>query len=146
MDLEKFFELLLSNPNNVHLEYSNINGQESLRINGEELFGTPDKEKEEKEEEKEEEEKEVYNDTAIKEYISNYKDNIQLLDDCTFVEVIEQVENVIDIQALDELLSQESFTQDEAELIYEQLNFINTVIHEKLVNKIQDLQELIDRL
>lgn len=141
MDLEKFFELLLSNPNNVHLEYSNINGQESLRINGEELFGTPDKEEEEKEEEKE-----VYDDTAIKEYISNYKDNIQLLDDCTFVEVIEQVENVIDIQALDELLSQESFTQDEAELIYEQLNFINTVIHEKLVNKIQDLQELIDRL
>ena len=147
MDLEKFFELLLSNPNNVHLEYSNINGQESLRINGEELFGTPDKEKEEKEEKEEEkEEKEVYDDTAIKEYISNYKDNIQLLDDCTFVEVIEQVENVIDIQALDELLSQESFTQDEAELIYEQLNFINTVIHEKLVNKIQDLQELIDRL
>ena len=144
MDLEKFFKLLLSNPENIHLEYSNINGQESLRINGEELFGTPDKEKEKEEEEKEE--KEVYDDTAIKEYISNYKDNIQLLDDCTFVEVIEQVENVIDIQALDELLSQESFTQDEAELIYEQLNFINTVIHEKLVNKIQDLQELIDKL
>ena len=137
MDLEKFFKLLLSNPENIHLEYSNINGQESLRINGEELFGTPDKEKEEKE---------IYDDTAIKKYISNYKDNIQLLDDCTFVEVIEQVENVIDIQALDELLSQESFTQDEAELIYEQLNFINTAIHEKLVNKIQDLQELIDRL
>ena len=142
MDLEKFFKLLLSNPENIHLEYSNINGQESLRINGEELFGTPDKEKEEEEEK---EEKEVYDDTAIKEYISNYKDNIQLLDDCTFVEVIEQIENVIDIQALDELLSQESFTQDEAELIYEQLNFINTAIHEKLVNKIQDLQELIDR-
>ena len=134
MDLEKFFKLLLSNPENIHLEYSNINGQESLRINGEELFGTPDKEKEEKEE------KEIYDDTAIKKYISNYKDIIQLLDDCTFVEVIEQVENVIDIQALDELLSQESFTRDEAELIYEQLNFINTAIHEKLVNKIQDLQ------
>ena len=141
MDLEKFFKLLLSNPENIHLEYSNINGQESLRINGEELFGTPDKEKEKEKEE----EKEIYDDTAIKKYISNYKDNIQLLDDCTFVEVIEQVENVIDIQALDELLSQESFTRDEAELIYEQLNFINTAIHEKLVNKIQDLQELIDR-
>ena len=144
MDLKKFFEQLFSNPNNVHLEYSNINGQESLRINGEELFGTPDKEEEEKEEEKEE--KEVYDDTAIKEYISNYKDNIQLLDDCTFVEVIEQVENVIDIQALDELLSQESFTQDEAELIYEQLNFINTVIHERLVSKVQDMVELLDRI
>ena len=144
MDLEKFFKLLLSNPENIHLEYSNINGQESLRINGEELFGTPDKEKEEKEEEKEE--KEIYDDTAIKKYISNYKDNIQLLDDCTFVEVIEQVEDVIDIQVLDELLKQESFTQDEAELIYGQLNFINTVIHEKLANKVQDMIELLDRL
>lgn len=130
MDLEKFFELLFSNPNNVHLEYSNINGQESLRINGEEVINTPDE----------------YDDTPIKEYITKFKDNIQLLDDCTFVEVIEQVENVIDIQTLDELLSQESFTQDEAELIYEQLNFINTVIHERLVSKVQDMVELLDRI
>lgn len=130
MDLEKFFELLFSNPNNVHLEYSNINGQESLRINGEEVINTPDE----------------YDDTPIKEYITKFRDNIQLLDDCTFVEVIEQVENVIDIQTLDELLSQESFTQDEAELIYEQLNFINTVIHERLVSKVQDMVELLDRI
>ena len=130
MDLEKFFELLSSNPNNVHLEYSNINGQESLKINGEEVINTPDE----------------YDDTPIKEYITKFRDNIQLLDDCTFVEVIEQVENVIDIQTLDELLSQESFTQDEAELIYEQLNFINTVIHERLVSKVQDMVELLDRI
>lgn len=136
MDLEKLFALLLSNPDNIHLEYSNINGQESLRINGEELFDTPD----------EDEEVEIYDDAPIKEYISKYKDNIQLLDDCTFVEVIEQVEDVIDIQVLDELLKQESFTKDEAELIYGQLNFINTVIHEKLENKIQNMIELLDRL
>ena len=134
MDLEKLFALLLSNPDNIHLEYSNVNGQESLRINGEELFDTPD------------EEVEIYDDAPIKEYISKYKDNIKLLDDCTFVEVIEQVEDVIDIQVLDELLKQESFTQDEAELIYGQLNFINTVIHEKLANKVQNMIELLDRL
>lgn len=134
MDLEKLFTLLLSNPDNIHLEYSNINGQESLRINGEELFDTPD------------EEVEIYDDAPIKEYISKYKDNIKLLDDCTFVEVIEQVEDVIDIQVLDELLKQESFTKDEAELIYGQLNFINTVIHEKLENKVQNMIELLDRL
>ena len=44
------------------------------------------------------------------------------------------------------LISQESFTEDEAELIYGQLNFINTVIHEKLANKVQDMIELLDRL
>lgn len=130
MDLEKFFELLLSNPDNIHLEYSNINGQESLRINGEEVIDTPDE----------------YDDTPIKEYIAKFKDNIQLLDDCTFVEVIDEIEHTIDIQSLDELISQESFTEDEAELIYGQLNFINTVIHEKLANKVQDMTELLDRL
>lgn len=130
MDLEKFFELLFSNPDNIHLEYSNINGQESLRINGEEVIDTPDE----------------YDDTPIKEYITRFKDNIQLLDDCTFVEVIDEVEHIIDIQSLDELISQESFTKDEAELVYGQLNFINTVIHEKLANKVQDMIELLDRL
>lgn len=130
MDLEKFFELLLSNPDNIHLEYSNINGQESLRINGEEVIDTPDE----------------YDDTPIKEYIAKFKDNIQLLDDCTFVEVIDEIEHTIDIQSLDELISQESFTEDEAELIYGQLSFINTVIHEKLANKVQDMTELLDRL
>lgn len=130
MDLEKFFELLFSNPDNIHLEYSNINGQESLRINGEEIIDTPDE----------------YDDTPIKEYIARFKDNIQLLDDCTFVEVIDEVEHTIDIQSLDELISQESFTEDEAELIYGQLNFINTVIHEKLANKVQNMIKLLDRL
>lgn len=130
MDLEKFFELLFSNPDNIHLEYSNINGQESLRINGEEVIDTPDE----------------YDDTSIKEYIARFKDNIQSLDDCTFVEVIDEIEHTIDIQSLDELISQESFTEDEAELIYGQLNFINTVIHDKLTNKVQNIIELLDRL
>lgn len=130
MDLEKFLELVFSNPDNIRVEYTNINGQESLKVNGEELLP----------------EKERYDDTPIKEYISKYKDNIKLLDDCTFLEVIEEAEEVINIQSLDELLKQDSYTQEEAELVYGQLNFINTIIHEKLTNKVQDLIELIERI
>lgn len=132
MDLEKLFKLLFNTPENICIEYSNIDGKESLKINGEDFTDTP--------------KEEVYDDTAIKEYISKYKDNIQALDDCTFVEVIEEVEDIIDIQTLDSLLNQDSFTKDDAELIRGQIQIINTVIHEKLVNKIQDLQELLDRL
>ena len=132
MDLEKLFKLLFNTPENICIEYSNIDGKESLKINGEDFTDTP--------------KEEVYDDTAIKEYISKYKDNIQALDDCTFVEVIEEVEDIIDIQTLDSLLNQDSFTKDDAELIHGQLQIINTVIHEKLVNKIQNLQELLDRL
>lgn len=133
MDLEKLFKLLFNTPENICIEYSNIDGKESLKINGEDFTNTP-------------KEEEVYDDTSIKEYISKYKDNIQALDDCTFVEVIEEVEDTIDIQTLDSLLNQDSFTKDDAELIHRQIQIINTVIHEKLVNKIQDLQELLDRL
>ena len=132
MDLEKLFKLLFNTPENICIEYSNIDGKESLKINGEDFTDTP--------------KEEVYDDTAIKEYISKYKDNIQALDDCTFVEVIEEVEDIIDIQTLDSLLNQDSFTKDDAELIHGQIQIINKVIHEKLVNKIQDLQELLDRL
>lgn len=132
MDLEKLFKLLFNTPENICIEYSNIDGKESLKINGEDFTDTL--------------KEEVYDDTAIKEYISKYKDNIQALDDCTFVEVIEEVEDIIDIQTLDSLLNQDSFTKDDAELIHGQIQIINTVIHEKLVNKIQDLQELLDRL
>ena len=134
MDLEKLFKLLFNTPENICIEYSNIDGKESLKINGEDFTDTP------------KEEEEVYDDTSIKEYISKYKDNIKALDDCTFVEVIEEVEDIIDIQTLDSLLNQDSFTKDDAELIHGQIQIINTVIHEKLVNKIQDLQELLDRL
>lgn len=133
MDLEKLFKLLFNTPENIRIEYSNIDGKESLKINGEDFTDTP-------------KEEEVYDDTSIKEYISKYKDNIQALDDCTFVEVIEEVEDIIDIKTLDSLLNQDSFTKDDAELIHGQIQIINTVIHEKLVNKIQDLQELLDRL
>ena len=108
------------------LEYSFIDGKETLKINGEEI--------------KNEEE------SKIQSLIKEYKENIELLDDCTFVEVIEEVEDIIDIQTLDSLLNQDSFTKDDAELIHGQIQIINTVIHKKLVNKIQDLQELLDRL
>ena len=128
MDLERLFELVFSNPDNIHIEYTSIDGRESLIVNGEELI--PKR----------------YDDTPVKEYISKFKDNIKQLDDSIFLEVTEEASEIIDVQSLDELLDQDSFTQEEAELIYGQLNFMNSIIHEKLTNKVQDLIELIERI
>lgn len=128
MDLERLFELVFSNPDNIHIEYTSIDGRESLIVNGEELI--PKR----------------YDDTPVKEYISKFRDNIKQLDDSIFLEVTEEASEIIDVQSLDELLDQDSFTQEEAELIYGQLNFINSIIHEKLTNKVQDLIELIERI
>ncbi len=125
MDLEKLLQTALKCPNNIKLEYSNINGQESLKLNGEELID--------------------YDDSEVKKYISEYKEDIELIDDCMFLEVIEEIAKTIDSQALDELLNQDSFTEEEAELVYGLITFIRAAFHEKIQNKIQDLEELLEK-
>lgn len=126
MDLEKLLQLVLNCPDNFKLEYSNIDGQESLKLNGEELI-------------------DKYDDSEVKEYISKYKEDIELIDDCLFLEVIEEISETLDVQALDELLDQDSFTEEESELVYGQLTFIKAAFHEKIQNKIQDLEELLEK-
>ena len=37
MNLEKFLELVLTNPDNISIQYSNINGEEKLIVNGKDL-------------------------------------------------------------------------------------------------------------
>lgn len=125
MDLEKLLQLVLNCPDNFKLEYSNINGQESLKLNGEELIKKDN--------------------SKVKEYISKYKEDIELLDDCLFLDVIEELSETIDIQALNELLDQDSFTKEEEELVYGQIAFIKAAFHEKIQNKIEDLEELLEK-
>lgn len=130
MNLERLLELVFSNPDNISIEYSNVDGQERLTVNGEDLIPSPN---------------ETYDDTQVKQIIATYKENIKLLDDCTFVEVMEDIENIINLKELDSLLNQEHLTEDEAESVKGQLAFINTVIHEKLMTKIQNFIELVER-
>lgn len=105
------------------LEYSFIDGKETLKINGEEI--------------KNEEE------SKIQSFIKEYKENIELLDDCTFVEILD--ETPFDLKHFDTLLNKKSLTKEESEYVEEAIKHMNNSIHNKLEEKIKDLTELIKK-
>ena len=126
MDLEKILNLISTN-SPITIQYSNINGEEKLIVNGEDVSAD-------------------YDDTEIKNKIKNYKQVIELIDDCMFVEILKDVKDIIDIKELDTLTKKESFTKEEGERVSALLDMVGTVINEHVTNKIQDLQEIIIKL
>lgn len=126
-NLERITELIKANPDNIEVHYTNVNGRVRLVVNGEELPC------------------QTYDDSRVKEYISNYKKNLELLDDCIFIDTMEEISETIDIKALDEALNQDHFTEDDAAEIIDCLEYINAVIHEKLVAHIQSSIDLLEK-
>lgn len=120
-DIEEILNALL-NGEIKSLEYSFIDGKETLKINGEEI--------------KKEESK-------IQTLIKEYKENIELLDDCTFVEVLD--ETPFDLKHFDTLLNKKSLTKEESKYVEEAIKYMNNSIHNKLEEKINNLTELIKK-
>ena len=88
--LNNLLSIIYKNPENVKIEYSYIDGKESLLLNGEEQL-------------------KQFDDSRIKAIIKNYKENLDLLDDCVFVESLESLEDSIDFKQMDDLMHQEHF-------------------------------------
>ena len=81
----------------------------------------------------------------IKEKIANYKRNLDLLDDCIFVDVLDELPTYnIDIKQFDELLNKEELTESEETYVSYLIDFTNSLIRQHILNKIADLNELID--
>lgn len=131
MDIENLLNYLLkviySNPEKVKIEYNiNEDGNESLKVNGEELLSK-------------------FDDSRIKEIINTYKANIDALDDCVFVEALEALEDEIDFKEMDKLLNQESFTQADANLAEDLINTVSESIRNHIKSKIEDLEEIYNK-
>lgn len=88
--------------------------------------------------------KQTFDDTQIKELVSNYKKNIGKLDDCLFLGVLDEIKDHLDIKTFDELINQDSYSEEDAEIVKSMINFTNLVAHEHIVNKMQDLEELLN--
>lgn len=86
----------------------------------------------------------AYDDTKVKELVSNYKRNMDRLDDCLFLEVLDEIKDHLDLKTFNELTEQDSYSEEDAEIVKSMINFTNLVVHEHIVNKIQDLEELRD--
>lgn len=111
--LNNVLSIIYKNPEHVKIEYSYKDGKESLLLNGEEQLRK-------------------FDDSKIKTIIKTYKENLDLLDDCVFVEALESLEDSIDFQQMDELLNQTNFTQAEANLVEDLIGMVNRSIKEKL--------------
>lgn len=82
----------------------------------------------------------------IKDKIANYKENLDKLDDCIFVDVLDELSTFnIDLKQFDELLNKEELTESEETYISYLIDFTNSLIRQHIRNKIEDLNNLIDR-
>lgn len=123
MNIEKLLELLNAH-DNVRIEYSFIDGRESLKVNGEEVIPS-------------------YDDSSIKKMIKEFKANIELLDDNTFTKVLEETK--LSLTDVINLLDQESFTEEEAIQAQNYIETLSTSIKEKLADKMDTLYYIYNR-
>ena len=86
-----------------------------------------------------------FDDSDIKEKIANYKESIDAIDDNIFLDILEEMREVIDIKEFDELLDSKSFTEETAAQVEQLIDHSTLIVHQFLQNKIQDLMELYER-
>lgn len=108
----------IENSQNISIEYSNIDGQRKLIING--IGGFLD-------------------------VVKKYKENLDLIDDCLFEEIMNNVNEDIDMKKFDELLEKDNYTKDEAELVESYINYMNEVIKDAIKDKINKLIEIYNK-
>ena len=86
-----------------------------------------------------------FDDSDTKEIVKDYKDNIEALDDTTFVEVVEELKSKLDLNKFNKLLDLEKFDEDQAQEVEEMINISTNVICLHLQHKIQDMVELYEK-
>lgn len=90
-------------------------------------------------------EEKPFNDSEVKEYISDFKSNIEALDDSLFVKVTEEFGETFDTKEFDNLLKLDSYTKQEAEKVTEMISEFSNIVCEHLQCEIEKLVELYER-
>ena len=90
-------------------------------------------------------EEKPFNDSEVKEYISNFKSNIEALDDSLFVKVTEEFGKTFDTKEFNNLLELDSYTKQEAEKVTEMISEFSNIVCEHLQCEIEKLVELYER-
>ena len=88
---------------------------------------------------------EGFDDSRIKEIIKEYKERIEELDDGLFVEAAEEMGQHFDVQRFDELLNQDTFTEEEAAEVSEKIDQSSQIICDHLEDKINELVDVYNR-
>ena len=128
MNLEHIINYLMQTPDNVKIEYSCVNGQESLKINGKEIDSLEEEE-----------------DDFTKK-VEHYIDTVNRLDDCSFMDVLDSIKEEIPLKEFSDSLSNKNLSLEEKSLCLARIELITSRIREQLTKKIKDLQSIIASL
>lgn len=90
-------------------------------------------------------EEKPFNDSEIKEYVSNFRNNIKALDDSLFVKATEEFGKHFNTKEFDNLLKLDRFTKQEAEKVAEMISEFSDIVCEHLQCEIEKLVKLYER-
>lgn len=127
MDLEKLINYVMSNPTNISITYSNIDGEEKLIVNGKDFSDT-------------------YDDSEIKAKVATYKENIDNLSDEIFERVLEKAEQEnFNLVEMNKGLELESFSEEDAIYANNVINLMSELIVETINEKMEALNDMLLR-
>ena len=86
-----------------------------------------------------------FNDEPIKEYVSEFKDNLKELDDCLFVKITEEFGKLHDTKEFDKLLNLDQYDENQAERIFNLIAVFSNIVCKHLQSSIEKLVELYER-
>lgn len=136
MNLNNLINLVLNNLDDIKIEYSNVNGQESLKVNGEEICACGKKCECKK-----------YDDSKLIEKIENHKNLLNELDDCLFMEVVDLLkEKNINLKALNEFMDKEHYSKEDEITANTYISIVSKAMYEVIRNKQKELAEIMQEL
>lgn len=92
------------------------------------------------------EKEKTFDDSEIKEVVSEFKEAIKELDDDLFVEIAEDFSSKLDNKEFNDLLDLESYTEEQAAKVSEMIEIATNIIRSHIQNKIQNLFEIYDKV
>ena len=87
----------------------------------------------------------TFDDSEVKELVAEFKDSIEELDDSIFLESLEKARSAVDVKRFNDLLSLETFTEDEATEVTCLIDYFSQIISTTLQEKIQELFSLSEK-
>ena len=90
-------------------------------------------------------EEKPFNDSEVKEYVSEFRNNIEALNDSLFVKVTEEFGKHFDTKEFDNLLKLDRYTKQEAEKVAKMISEFSDIVCKNLQCEIEKLVELYER-
>lgn len=130
MNLEKLLELIFNDPDNISIQYSNINGKEKLIVNGKDLS----------------DDNKVFDDSEIKHFIEDYKERFSELDDYIFDLIVKEAEKRgLNLSEMNQALEQEHYTEEEAINANNVITVMSDIIAHVIKREIDSLYTVLEK-